>query len=245
VSEQADGELRDVCRRACDRAASEQGAEAVDWEAWYRRVDVEHDVAGIFPDIFFHYDANPDAARRILRAALAPDLSEPLYRHRIGESQILDFLAAKQAIDDELSRYCVNVILTREGNPDSHLALLKSNLAFPALRESLWQILERRAGASPILMRELLVLAHGDEDQVARLLRERLFAQTSPARAAPYLALLAGNLAWPPAAADPARRAAATASARRAHARHGRRRAAHAGRDGCRSASARTGLADE
>jgi hypothetical protein len=204
AAEQTEGELRVVCRKAHDDAAAAQGGEAIDWEGWFRRVDVEKDVKGIFPAVFLHYDANPAAARRILQAALAPDCSNALYASQVSGSQILDFLAVKHAIDDHISRYCVGFILGGESNhanPNHHLALLKGNLEFPALRESLWQILDRRTDVDPVLMRELLLLVHPDEAGVAAQLRERLLSRTNPRQALPYLKFLEGNAAWEPAEA--------------------------------------------
>ena len=204
VAEQGTGELREVCRKAHDEAASAQGADAIDWDGWYRRVEVEQEVQGVFPDVFLNYDANPGAARRIMRAALAPDCSSALHESRISDSTILDFLAARNAIDDDISRYCVTFILTQESNrwnPNYHLALLKGNLAFPALKESVWQILDRRADVEPVLMREILIGAYRDEAEVARLVRERLLAKTNARQALPYLTFLAGNAAWAPAEA--------------------------------------------
>jgi len=204
VAEQADDELKDVCRKAYDIAASEQGAEAIDWDGWYRRVDVEKEVKGVFPGVFLHYDSNPEAARRIMRAALAPDCSNALYYSQVNVSTILDFLAAKDAVDDDISRYCVTFVLTKEsnyGSPNYYLALLKCNPGFPALKESLAQILDRRADSAPNLMRELLEIAHGGEEPVAALVRDRLLAKTSPKQALPWLKFLAGNAAWEPAEA--------------------------------------------
>jgi hypothetical protein len=50
-------------------------------------------------------------------------------------------------------------------------------------------------------MRELLEMAHGGEEPVATLVRQRLFAKTIPKQAHPYLTFLAGNAAWEPAEA--------------------------------------------
>jgi hypothetical protein len=204
IAEQGEGELRDVCRKAHDQAVSDLGAGSIDWDGWYRRVEVESEVEGIFPGVFLGYDANPPAARRILRAALAPGCSNALYSSGVKPSQILDFLAAKHAIDDDVSRYCVSSILGQNasyGSPNHHLALLKANLAFPALKDSLWQILDRRTDVDPVLLRELLLLAHDGEAEVAAILAERLRTRTNPKQALPLLTFLAGNAAWEPAEA--------------------------------------------
>ncbi len=193
VADQADDELKKVCQEAYDRAAKD-----VDWEQWHRRVDVEKDCAGVFPAIFMRYDDNPEAARRIMRAALAPDCSGSLYQTSVSAGQILDFLAAKDAIDDDLSRYCANFLLTREsnyGSPDFYLNLLKSNLKFAGLKDALWQILDKRADVNPVLLRELLVLAHDDEE-VWRGVRKLALSKTTPKALVPCLRFIAGNLAW-------------------------------------------------
>ncbi len=192
-------------KRVCE-TAYEEGAAAtddVDWDAWLHKIDVEKRSEGIFPELFLRYEQNPDTAKRILKAALHPDVNlYNAYGYAVNASVILRFLTAKRGVDDDISRYCVTFVLTKEsnyGNPDEYLSILRSNPSFPTLRENLWQVLDRRPDVNPILMRELLRMAYkGDDDAVAKELRTRVLAKTNPGAAKPYLKFLAGNILWEP-----------------------------------------------
>jgi hypothetical protein len=159
-----DDDLRRVCR-----------TDDIDWDEWLRRVSVEHDITGIFPAIYAAYDSNPEAATQILRAALI----DPQCRsHDVSPISILEFLISKHGMDDDLCRYCLD---------NRFLAYLKLRPHFPELKERIWEALD----ASPVLLREILIMMFGDAagDEV----RKR--AKPEPR----WIKFLEGNILWPPA----------------------------------------------
>ena len=210
VLEQSDdGALREICRTALDRAlAAPAGEVAVDWDLWRRRVTVEHSVDGIFPEVYVRYESNPAAARELLEAALLdPQCGDSLYHNGVSGAQILRFLQGQQALDDDLCRYCLSWVLEKDGrwgDPNLYLSVLEARPDFPPLREELWLLFQDRrkiASLNPVLLRELLALVHGGDEEAGRELAARLGRQVHPAGAAPYLAFLCANLLWEPAAA--------------------------------------------
>ncbi len=207
----ADEGVRKICGEAADRAAAAAAASAgpegptIDWNEWFHRVEVEHRTDGIFPDLFVHFDDNPDAARRILRAALNPPASEtlyPTYKGQLREETIVAWLRDRGLVDDDVSRFALTRLLDKsryEGDA-FYLGLLRSNPNFPTLREDVWRLIEVRRDPPPVLLRELIVAAYqGSDDDAAAELKKRIAAVKTPEQAAPFLKFLAGNAPWPPA----------------------------------------------
>ncbi len=208
ASQSRDTQIRQICDEICNNAVSDKsGASSdddpgIDWKDWLHRAEIEHRADGIFPAILEHYDDAPDDARRVLKALLNPQCSNSLYSsygYDFGESHILALLDRKNAIDDDVSRFCIGRVLMQDGgSPDGFLQYLIANPSYAALKESLWPILEKRQDANAALMRQLLVIAHGDEDAAAQALTARIRAIRGTEALGPYIRLLAANLAWPP-----------------------------------------------
>ena len=205
-----DAEVRAICEEAADRAAAAATAQAgapVDWSEWLQRVEVEHRTEGIFPELLVQFDQNPEAARKILRAALNPPASETLYstyRGQLSANTLVAWLRDRDLVDDDISRYCIAWL----SNPQNHggdaffLGVLKSNPRYPPLREELWRLLDVRKEAPPVLLRELFLLAYaGAEDALSTELTSRCSAPRTPAQALLLLRFLLGNPAWAPARA--------------------------------------------
>jgi hypothetical protein len=175
VAEQApEAQLQRVCEEACNAALTDalgQGeSDGPDWAGWLQRAEVEHRGNGIFPAIYEHFDANPDTARRVLKALLNPACSDSLYScygYSVSAASILDLLDRKNALDDDCSRFIVARVLTQDGSPDGFIQYLSANPAWPELKESVFTILERRDDANSAIMREVLVAAFGDDDAAA------------------------------------------------------------------------------
>ncbi len=200
VAEQGKDEIKTLATQAYDRG-SKQTAEAgaIDWDLWYRRVEVEKKSEGIFPDIYIDYDQNPEMARKILKAALNPDVDlYNTYGYGVSAGSIVDFLVERNAVDDDVARYCLRWVLDKDssyGSPNAMLAAFKSNPRFAELKTGLWQIFEKRE-AEPVLMREVLEAVYGAD--AAAEFKKRLLAKTTPASALNYFKFLVRNVAWEP-----------------------------------------------
>lgn len=200
-----DFQLQRICEEACNAAANKSltpDPDGPDWSGWIQRAEVEKRANGIFPAIEEHYDKNPFTAQRILKALLNPACADNLYGcygYDVTPSSILDLLDRKNAIDDDVSRYCVAMVLAPEmGSPDGWLQFLPANPSFPGLKESTLTIIERRIDANPALLREILVAACGDEDAAGAALAEKMKALPGAALG-PFVRLVCKNLAWTPA----------------------------------------------
>ncbi len=201
VAEHGDGELARIAEQASDRKAAESPGGA-DWATWLRRVDVEGRSEGIFPEIYARFDENPAGAVQVLKAALKPEVDlYQNYGYDVSPLQICQFLAAKGAVDDDVARYAINFVLSKDsshGSPDAHLSLLFSRPNFPGLSDSLFTVLERRKEADPVLLRELLIAALGSESAASAAILKHFKAQETPGAARPYFRFLIGNLGWEP-----------------------------------------------
>lgn len=169
-----DDELRRLCRKVTDRT--------VDWDAWLRRVTIEHSVEGIFPEIYSAYDSHPEAARQILRTAL---LHPECRSHDVSPVSILEFLISKQGLDDDLCRFCLD-------NAGTYLAFLKLRPDFPELKERIWEVLGKQA--NPVLLRELLIMIFGSDEAAGEAVRARFVKGSKP-----WTSFLEANRLWPPA----------------------------------------------
>ena len=198
-------ELQRVCEEIINAAAADAvdtAAVAVDWDGWIHRAEVEHRGDGIFPALYEHFDANQTAARRVLKALLNPQCSDNLYGlygYDVNEGTILGFLERKDAVDDDVSRFCIGRTLNQNaGTPNAYLQTLLANPGYPGLSDGFWQIFEKRLDASPALLRTLLIAAHGDEETAIAAFSARMKMRSGGALK-PYLRLLLENLGWPPA----------------------------------------------
>ncbi|ACU59609.1 hypothetical protein [Chitinophaga pinensis] len=198
---ETDATIRDICTKVQESAISQAGGEHINWEQWLHKADVEHDFSGIFPHLWMYYDDNPAMARSILWAALTPGGSSSLYQERVSDVDILRFLAVKAGIDDNLSRYTLNQLLTTDlGNESKfrqYLLVLKSNPQFAELKEGLWSLLEKRGRYINLLqLDELNHLIWGDE--LETVFRQHLQKQQSAAGVLPYISYLSANSSWAP-----------------------------------------------
>lgn len=196
-----DTTIRDICTKVQESAISQAGGEHINWEQWLHKADVEHNFSGIFPHLWMYYDDNPAMARSILWAALSPGNSSSIYQERVSDVEILRFLAIKAGIDDNLSRYTLNQLLTTDlGNESKfkqYLLVLKSNPQFAELREGLWSLLEKRGRYINLLqLDELNQLIWGN--QLEAVFRQHLQQQLSPAGILPYISYLTANCSWSP-----------------------------------------------
>ena len=204
VSEQGTDEIKKVCEKAYDRGSRQapEGAQ-IDWDLWYRRVEVEHRSEGIFPDLYLAYDQNPAMARKILKAAMNPEVNlYNSYGHGVSATSILQFLVERNAMDDDLARFCVTWMMEKDsshGSPSACLAALKSAPDYPDLGETLWKVLEKRSEVPPVLFRELLEIAYRGEAAAGAEFKKRLLSKTTAAAAAKYFKVLEPNMAWGPA----------------------------------------------
>ena len=207
VAEQSDDEdLKTICRQAVDRPVEQQPPDAIDFDHWFYRAEVDHTFDGIFPEIYAVFDGFPEQCRRILKAALLdPANSDSLYRNHVPDGQILRFLQSRDAIDDDICRYCAAWILSKDdswGNPGPMLAILRSRPSFPGLADTLWQLFLRERDVekcNPVLLRLTLAAAYGSDTRAGEEFRQRLFRQRNSGTAAPYFRFLMKNLLWPPA----------------------------------------------
>lgn len=198
---ETDATIREICTKVQESAISQAGGEHINWEQWLHKADVEHDFSGIFPHLWMYYDDNPAMARSILWAALTPGGSSSLYQERVSDVDILRFLAIKAGIDDNLSRYTLNQLLTTDlGNESKfkqYLLVLKSNPQFAELKEGLWSLLEKRGRYINLLqLDELNQLIWGDE--LETVFRQHLQKQLSAAGIQPYISYLTANSSWAP-----------------------------------------------
>lgn len=206
TADQSTGELKRICQEALDRkpasspastAGDAPASSPVDWEDWQRRVDLDKNVKGVFPDVFFHFDTNPQMGKKILRAALAPDCATSCYQNQISPKMILSFLISKNALDDDFTRYCFHMIFSANNveSTDYYLSVAKTNLQYPEMQASLFQVLDQRTDFNPTLLHEIFMLAFGKKywDSV----REKFLSKQNANAALPYLKFLAGNLIHP------------------------------------------------
>ncbi|QHS62889.1 HEAT repeat domain-containing protein [Chitinophaga agri] len=196
-----DSYIREICTHIQESAISQAGGEHINWEQWLHKADVEHDFSGIFPHLWMYYDDNPAMARRILWAALNPAGSSSLYQERVSDVEILRFLAVRSGIDDNLSRYALNQLLTTDlGNESKfkqYLLILKSNPAFEELKEGLWTLLEKRGRYIHLIqLDELNQLIWGNE--LLSVFRQHLERQQTAAGIIPYISYLTANSSWSP-----------------------------------------------
>jgi hypothetical protein len=205
VAVHADDEaIRSTCRQALARPPGPGSASDGDLERWYHQVEVEKSVEGIFPGIFARYDSGPRLCAGILKASvLDPVCREKLHHSdfRIDDVRIIQYLVSRDALDDDLCRYCVDRALVSP-EPDHFVAALRCRPDFPGLRDAVWRILEGVRYPSELnrnLLLEVMVLALGGEAAAGDALRERALRATSPAAAAPYVRFLGAVHFWPPA----------------------------------------------
>ena len=208
AAQSRDSQLRKICEDVCNNALTDKiGAPnaddaTVDWAEWIHRAEIEHRADGIFPAMYEHYDDDPVSARRVLKALLNPQCSTSLYGaygYDVNDHSILSLLDRKNAIDDDVSRFCIGRVLTQDaGSPNGYLEFLSANSKYGPLKESLWPIIEKRLDANAAMLRTLLVSAHGDEAAATQALSARIAAIRGPDALLPYIRLLNENLGWPP-----------------------------------------------
>lgn len=198
-----DKEIRDTCRRALARHAGGSASPAEELERWYRQMAVDHEVQGVFPAIYGLYDRFPEECARILKlAVLDPACRDKLYYNDfpVSAAGIMQFLLSRDALDDDLCRYCVEQALTAPGQ-GYYVGMLRSRPSFPELRTTVWRILESIGSsgqAGRALLLELIILVYGGEVAAEEALRERLLRLSHPAAAMPYLRFLDDNRYWGP-----------------------------------------------
>jgi hypothetical protein len=215
-----DDQIRNICREALARAGSrpdagaggsgaegaegERAAVRAEMERWYQQVEVEQSVEGIFPAVYAAYDADPALGARILRTVLLhPGARERLRQNpfQVDDVRIVEYLVSRDALDDDVCRYCVEQALA-SSTPSRFVAALRARPSFPGLDGAVFQILEGARYAAELnhlLLLELLVLASGGEPAAAAALRARVAGLTSPPAALPYARLLDSVRTWPPA----------------------------------------------
>nr|WP_295863382.1 hypothetical protein [uncultured Chitinophaga sp.] len=199
-----DGELQSIATKVQEKAIAHNGGAQVNWEQWLHKAEVAGDLGGIFPHIWLFYDDNPAMADKILFAAINPSNGGSLYQCGVTDIEVLQFLAVKSGVSDEMSRYALNQLLhTDLGNESKfkwYLLVLKSNPANAELREGLWQLLEKRGRyLNMIQLDELLRIIW--KDQLESVFRQHLLQQTAAAGVIPYLQYLEANNSWEPAPA--------------------------------------------
>jgi len=190
-----DDELRAACREACDRYAGAHGGTAIDWPAWLRRVEREHDVRGLLPAVWLHFDEAPEEAAAVLRAAYLGACGGSLYSEGFSQDTILSFLQVRGRVDETVARDCARRLLS-DAPSALLLAVLRSVPPWSGLAETLWCVLETRPVQNPVLLREALVDACGSDRAAAAALIQRLRARGQPSGAVPYLRFLADNPGW-------------------------------------------------
>jgi hypothetical protein len=208
VEQSQQGALKAICQEAIERAQqrTELSAESVDFEHWFHQVEVDHAVDGIFPAIYSLYDQSPEMSRRIMKVALLnPACSDSMYSCGVCDAHIVQFLMSRNALDQDIDRYCVDFLLHKGesyGNPNLFLAALRMSPSFfPELQPSLWLLFQTKrnvAQCNQVLLRQILVEVHGNEEVAGAAFAEHLSQQNSVIGAAPYLHFLLNNLLWPP-----------------------------------------------
>jgi hypothetical protein len=208
VASHADDEaIRTTCRQALarpeSRPAGEESATSGDLERWYHQVEVEQSVEGVFPAVFAAYDTDPARCAQIIKTALlSPACREQLRlgAFRAEDLRIVEYLISRDALDDDICRYCVEQALV-SSTPSGFVAALRSRPSFPGLADAGWRILEEARYPHELnhsLLLELLVLASGGQGAAAEALRGRVARLASPASALPYARLLDSVRSWPP-----------------------------------------------
>jgi hypothetical protein len=199
-----DDEIRDLCRRALARTPATDTTAQADLDRWYRQVDVDEDVTGIFPEVFARYDTDPRLGAEILKTCiLNPACRDRLYyvSSQVNDMIVMQFLASRGALDDDLCRYCAEQVAGSQG-PSAYLGMLRYRPDFGGLEDLVWRAVEEASypsGLNHNLLLEVLVLASGGDGAAARAIGQRLAGLASPRAAARYMAWLDDVHLWPPA----------------------------------------------
>jgi hypothetical protein len=200
-----DDEIGDICRRALARTPAAETAAQADLDRWYRQVDVDEDVTGIFPGVFARYDTDPHLGAGILKTCvLNPRFGDKLYNAcpQVNDMVIMQFLASRGALDDDLCRYCAEQVVSSAG-PSAYLGMLRYRPDFPGLEDLVWRAVEEASypsGLNHNLLLGVLVLAcGGDAAAAAQAIGQRLAGLASPGAAARYMDWLDDVHMWPPA----------------------------------------------
>jgi len=199
-----DDEIRDICRRALARRPAADTAAQADLDRWYRQVDVDEDVTGIFPEVFARYDTDPHLGAEILKTCvLNPRFADKLYNvcPQVNDMVIMQFLASRGALDDDLCRYCAEHVVGSAG-PSAYLGLLRYRPDFPGLEDLVWRAVEEATYPSALnhnLLLGVLVVACGGDGAAVQAIGQRLAGLASPGAAARYMGWLDDVHLWPPA----------------------------------------------
>ena len=161
----------------------------------------QHNVRGVFPDVYAAWELDPEAACAILKAALLDKRCRPsMYACKVWDLQSCSFLppggvSMTTSADIASIARCGPTATHPSGHAEGQPHL------YPVLKESVWQLLSssRMRNWNTVLMREALVLAYGSDDAVATELRQRLMASSTPAAAFPILHILCDRaVCWRP-----------------------------------------------
>lgn len=201
IDHETDAYIKDICTTVQENVISSEGADNINWEQWLHKVNVEHDLSGIFPHIWMYYHDNPPMAKSILWSAINPANSNALYTEGVTDVEILRFLAVNDGTDDNMCNYSLNKLLNADLGYESkfaqYLLILKSNPAYEGLKEGLWILLEKRSSyISLILLDQINTMIWGNE--LESVFRNRLQQQHTPAGIIPYLRYLTVNCTWLP-----------------------------------------------
>lgn len=201
IDHETDARIKDICTTVQENAIANEGADNINWEQWLHKVDVEHDLSGIFPHIWMYYHDNPPMAKRILWAAINPANSSALYAERVSDVEILRFLSVHAGTDDNMSSYALHQLLNADlGNESKfgqYLLVLKSNPAYEGLKEGLWILLEKRSRyINLILLDQINTMIWGNA--LEDVFRKRLAQCSSAAGVIPYISYLTVNCTWLP-----------------------------------------------
>ncbi len=205
VVEQADdGELKRTCQKAVDRVIEQAPASSIDFGHWYHRVEVDHNVDGIFPQVYDAYGEYPEQCRRILKVALLdPACDDSRYQNHVNDETIVRFLMTRNAIDDDICRYCLDWILNRGGNYGNHdlfLVVLRSRPSFAGFKDGIWALFAKSdiSKFNSTLLRLTLNDAYGGETAAGEAFRQHFATVSNFNAASPYLEFLMNNLLWKP-----------------------------------------------
>lgn len=176
-------------------------ADEPNWDEWLDRIQNSKAIDGMVPAVYTQFSKNSQRALAVLKSMLFQnDYSWPSL---VRPKNLLEFLIANDAIDDEITNYALEFLLTKDdswGDMDFHLMILKNSPHPEALAERCWLVFERQGNLdrlNPALLREVLALVHGSEVSLAHQFATRLRAVKSATDLDPYLKFLRKNLAWP------------------------------------------------
>ena len=194
-----DAGIREISAQVQEKAISQSGGESINWEQWLHKADVEHDLSGIFPHIWFFYQDHPEMANRILWSAINPANSSSLYSEQVNDVEILRFLAVNAGVNDDMSRYVLNQLLHADLGYESkfnhYLLILKGNPGNEELKDGLWQLLEKRGRyINLIQLNELHTIIWGAALEAE--FSKRMLRQTAVAGILPYIKYLSVNGSW-------------------------------------------------